>query len=389
MTSTSVTVDSKTRPRKPIFISLRWKLLVGFTLLFSIVFALAFYWFYTFATTQALNRIQADLLDTLNGASKSIDAETLVSLAADPGVPNASGEAWLAVANAEEDETTDAAQLREFAAQSFGEKTVIGFSDDPRYQKLMNELQVIHDIEPRAWPYIFIKAEGEQRLTYIADAWARYDPSKAAPFMFTRSSKRSYNGLNKLTQRLDDNNNFTPYTDDFGNWISAYQPILDANGNSVGAVGVDFEADYVYEVQGAIRDRVFTAFVVTYVGLFILVFWVSRTLTRPISNLTVAAARIGEGDYTQDLTEVKPGGRISDEIGTLADVFMIMTGKVYQREQTLRKQVEALKIEIDDSKRKAQVSEIADTDFFRELQKKAREMRSRTDDEGDSKKSPG
>jgi HAMP domain-containing protein len=384
MNPTSATEDVKTvktQPREPVFISLRWKLLVGFTLLFSIVFAIAFYWFYTFATEQALNRIQADLLDTLDGATRSINPDLLTSLAADPGKPNEAGEAWLAVANAEEEESPDAVQLREYASQKFGQAAQVGFSEDERYQKLMDQLQVIHDIEPRAWPYIFIKAEGEQRLTYVADLWARYDPSKAAPFMFTRSSKRSYNGLNELTKRLDDNDEFTPYTDDFGSWVSAYQPILDANGNSVGAMGVDFEADYVYQVQGAIRDRVFAAFVITYLGLFILVFWVSRTLTRPISTLTVAAARIGEGDYSQDLTEVKPGGRVSDEIGTLADVFMIMTSKVYQREQTLRKQVEALKIEIDDTKRKAQVSEIADTEFFRDLQKKAREMRQRIDDE--------
>ena len=72
------------------------------------------------------------------------------------------------------------------------------------------------------------------------------------------------------------------------------------------------------------------------------------------------------------------GGLTRDEIVTLADVFAIMAGKVYQREQTLRKQVEALKIEIDEAKRTRQVSEIAETDFFRDLQTKARSMRKRT-----------
>jgi len=381
MTSTPETVDNKNQENKPLFISLRWKLLVFFTLLFSIVFALAFYWFYTFATAQALARIRQDLLDTLGGAAESIDAETLQSLATDPGKPNVAGQAWLDVSNAEENDAPDSAQLREFATQNYGEKTQIGFSDDPRYQKLMNELQLVHDIEPRAWPYIFIRGEEEQQLIYIADLWARYDPSKAVPFMWYHTSKRSYSGLNELTLRLDDNGDFTTYTDEFGNWISAYRPILDQYGNSVGAIGVDFEANYVNEVQAAIRDRVFAAFVITYLGLFILVFWASRTLTRPISTLTDAANRIGEGDYEQDLSDVKSSGRLSDEIGALADVFSIMVGKVYMREQTLRKQVEALKIEIDETKRKAQVSEIADTDFFRELQQKARDMRQRIDDD--------
>jgi hypothetical protein len=60
-----------------------------------------------------------------------------------------------------------------------------------------------------------------------------------------------------------------------------------------------------------------------------------------------------------------------------------MADKVYQREQTLRRQVEALKIEIDETKRQKQVSEIAETDFFRELQAKARKMRSRQKSDND------
>ena len=69
--------------------------------------------------------------------------------------------------------------------------------------------------------------------------------------------------------------------------------------------------------------------------------------------------------------------RLTDEIDLLASNFSIMVDKVYQREQTLRRQVEALKIEIDEAKRTQQVSEIVDTDFFRDLQAKADHMRSR------------
>jgi methyl-accepting chemotaxis protein len=358
--------------RKPVFISLRWKLLVSFTLVFTVVFALAFYWFYTFATTQAMDRIKQDLLDTLQGASQAIDAQALVSISQD-GVPNAAGEAWLGVANAEENETPDAASLREKAMAGFN--TPGDFSDDPRYKQLMDELQAIHNIEPRAWPYIFVAGPDKGTITYIADLWARYNPSKATPFQFTKSSKQSLKGLEALRLRLDSKDKFTPYSDDWGQWVSAYQPILDANGNKVGAIGIDFEAGYVNQVQKGIRDRVWIAFGITYIGIFIVVFLLARTLTRPIQKLTVSAERLGEGDYSQDITKASPKGVTRDEIVTLADVFTIMANKVYQREQTLRKQVEALKIEIDESKKAKQVSEIADSDFFKELQAKARNLR--------------
>ncbi len=364
------------KPQRKYFFSLRWKLLIGFTLLFSIVFAVAFYWFYSFATQQALTRIRADLLDTLQGAAGLIDSQSLSTVVQD-GQPNAAGQAWLAVAIAEENGTADAAALRTLATQEYGKGTPTGFSDDPRYQKLMDQLQEIHNIEPRAWPYLYVKAEGERQITYIADLWARYDPSKAVPFLFTKASKRSYNGVNELTLRLDDKGQFVPYSDEWGQWISAYRPVQNAAGQNVGAIGVDFEAGYVRDVQSAIRDRVAVAFILTYAGLFLLVLLVSGTLTRPIQRLTASAERLGEGDYQQDMTKYNPSGVLRDEIVRLADVFAIMAGKVYQREQTLRKQVEELRIEIDETKKQRQVSEIADTDFFRELQDKAKNMRKR------------
>ncbi len=304
-----------------IYFSLRWKLLIGFTLIFSVVFAIAFYWFYTFASTQALTRIQQDLLDTLNGASQEVSGDVLQGLIKE-GKPNAQGEAWLAVANADENETPNLPALRDVAQANFGKASMIGFSDDPRYQQLMDQLQTIHNIEPRAWPYIFVKTEGERHITYIADLWARYDPSKATPFMFTITSKKSYKGLYELTLRLDSDGNFTPYTDQWGQWVSAYAPIKNTQG--MAAIGIDFSADYVYQVQNAIRSQVVTAFAVAYLGLFVLVFLVSSALTKPIVKLTLATDALGDGDYSQNLSGMKSAGRFSDEIVKLTDVFAVM-----------------------------------------------------------------
>ena len=154
-----------------------------------------------------------------------------------------------------------------------------------------------------------------------------------------------------------------------------------AQGENVGAIGVDFEADYVNEVRQAILDKIMLAFGVTYLILFVLVYLASGALTGPIMNLTRAAERIAEGDYKQDLSDMTKGA-IRDEITSMTEVFMIMVGKVYQREQTLIKQVAELKIEIDDTKRKKQVNEIVDSEFFQELQAKSRAMRQRrTSDE--------
>jgi GAF domain-containing protein len=51
--------------------------------------------------------------------------------------------------------------------------------------------------------------------------------------------------------------------------------------------------------------------------------------------------------------------------------------EAYIREQSLKQEIQQLRIEIDEAKRQKQVSEIVDTDFFQDLQAKARSIRSR------------
>ena len=332
--------EKKPKPKYK-FISLHVKLLIGFTLVFSLVFAAAYLWFYNFATQRAMERIEADLVDTLNGAAMRVDIEEFVALA-NEGVPR-------------ED----------------------GYTDDPRYWNHVRWLATVEQIEPRAKVYTYIKGEKPNEVIFIGSGGAVLDPPFGAQFKeHYISSGPLIAGLSGLF--VDP----TLWTDQWGSWgISGYEPLKNAQGEKVGGIGIDFEADYVIRVQQAIRDRVVVAFAVTYATLFALVFLVSGGLTRPIVTLTRAAARIGEGDYEQDLSHLRKG-RLRDEISTLAEVFEIMVGKVYQREQTLIRRVEELKIEIDEVKRRKQVSEIVETDFFQDLQAKARRMRIRHRTEG-------
>ena len=53
--------------------------------------------------------------------------------------------------------------------------------------------------------------------------------------------------------------------------------------------------------------------------------------------------------------------------------------EVSMREESLRRQIRELNIQIDQSKRDRQVAEIADTDYFQSLQRKARELRERSE----------
>lgn len=335
-------MDGKQSEKQAGFVSLRVKLLIGFTLLFTVVFAGAFYWFSAFAEQVALRRIHEDLRDTLEAAAAGVDGDELIALCQE------------------------------------GEPREDGFTDDPRYWRQLEWLDTVHSIEPRAWPYSYIEGDRPQELIFITDLYAQYDPSSAVPFRYSCYNDPECGDPEPNLQALTNRTVLEkePYTDKWGSWISGYAPIKNSKGEVVAGLGIDFQADYVDQVQSAVRDQVVVAFAVTYATLFVMVFLISGALSRPIITLTRAAERIGEGDYEQDLAHLAKD-RFPDEIDTLAKVFSIMVGKVYQREQTLRRQVEELKIEIDEVKRKKQVSEIVESDFFQDLQAKARRMRSR------------
>lgn len=64
----------------------------------------------------------------------------------------------------------------------------------------------------------------------------------------------------------------------------------------------------------------------------------------------------------------------SDALGQLARLFQRMERAVYAREQRLRQEVQALRIEIDQARRK-QIAEITETEYFRRLRVQAEQLR--------------
>jgi hypothetical protein len=172
-------------------------------------------------------------------------------------------------------------------------------------------------------------------------------------------------------------------TDEYGTWLSGFAPIRNSSGAIVGAVGVDMCADDVVGVQNTIREAqidltnsLIPGFVIGVASILVVTFLVSINITSPIRLLTRSAERIAEGDYTQSFDKVAKG-IFKDEVFTLADVFKMLQEKVRQREESLKQQVAELQIMIDESKRDTHVQEIVESDFFRELQGKAANMRTR------------
>ncbi len=109
-------------------------------------------------------------------------------------------------------------------------------------------------------------------------------------------------------------------------------------------------------------------------------------IIRPVLTVIGVAANIEKENYA--LAPLDPVAIRSDELGQLARVFRRMAQEVYNREQSLIRQVRDLKIEIDEAKRRRQVNEIVDSEFFVDLQSRAREMRRARQKEREQEEQP-
>jgi len=94
-----------------------------------------------------------------------------------------------------------------------------------------------------------------------------------------------------------------------------------------------------------------------------------------VGRVTTAAAAIKANTFQpESLDEV---ARRSDELGQLAQVFQEMARQVYAREQQLQRQVQQLRIEIDQERRAREVADITESEYFQQLLGKADELRNR------------
>jgi hypothetical protein len=94
---------------------------------------------------------------------------------------------------------------------------------------------------------------------------------------------------------------------------------------------------------------------------------------RNMAALTGAARQVSEGNYDVDLSSLY-NTRFQSEISELARAVEA-SGRAHLREQKLQVEVAELKIEIDHLRRDAEVEAIVETDNFKELRRKAAELR--------------
>ena len=94
-----------------------------------------------------------------------------------------------------------------------------------------------------------------------------------------------------------------------------------------------------------------------------------------VAKVTTAAAAVEAAAF--DPAVLRDVVERPDALGQLARVFVRMAGEVAAREAQLKQEIRVLRIEIDETQKARQVSEITETDYFQALRQKARALRQR------------
>jgi HAMP domain len=324
-----VILDPVTAERKRPHLSLRWKLLAAFTAAFTVVFVFIALWVVHYAGATALTRVKAQLIEATEGTARDLPVNAVEELVGLPAGTDITGNRY--------------------------------------YRRIQHDLRAVQTTLPRLRPYLVARADGET-LDYLADPGGGFrapvldsTPQSTIDYMLRAFDGTIYQGRND---------------DDFGQWVSAYSPVIDRDGQAVAIVGMDFPLDYVRSIRTDARKQVFPILIAGYVGLIGMVLLVSTLLVRPIERMTTASKRIADGDYELDLTRITRG-RYPDELSDLADSFQFMAAKVAARERELTQEVHRLQVQIDTTRREESVKEITETEFFTDLQAKAAQMRAR------------
>ena len=332
--------------RRGFRLGIRWKLLISFTTAFTVVFAFIAIWIFQYTTTVAKERLENELNRSALGGAATISAPEFVELNATvPAVPDGTYEYGL------------------------------GYPDSPLYDLIARELFSIRQIVKDAKVYSYYLDPADGKLYFSASGGYYVTPEPVGvQFKVPVSDVVDPATYAYMEQGLTATTEQKEYSDDFGNFISSYTPILDDAGTPVGAIGLDYPQSYVAEVQDGIRRQLFPVLGFSYIALLLLVLVLSTSLARPLRRLTAATGRIANGEYDLDVTGLVRT-RFPDEMFTLAESFAEMAKKVGLRERTLTREVQRLKVEIDHTRREEAVKEITESDFFSDLTAKAAEMR--------------
>ena len=173
-----MTTETKTKN----FLSLRFKIVIGFILIFTPVFVASYYWFYQYTADRVLQNITDDLVNTIEGAVDGMDKESFVTLI-------------------EQEQTNNPEQCLPDVPQYDADPAENGYypEDNPLYIEHVEWLRTVQSVEPETRMYTYIEGPREGEVVGIGSTGFWREPRGGFRFChrYTSTGSRIYDGLSE------------------------------------------------------------------------------------------------------------------------------------------------------------------------------------------------
>jgi signal transduction histidine kinase len=299
-----------TKKRDKPYTSIQRKIWLSFAFIYTPVFLIVYFLYYSYAFQVSLNILTSDLSRTVEGIAASIDAENFKLLYQEESVNNPN-------------------------CPPKEDSLINGYypEDNPRFQAHMAWLQtILYYHHPDAYVYTYVKGPKPGDVIGIGSIGYFRNPKEGFKFCELYNSNGETQIYEGLSQRTDV---WNIYKDSYGSWITSYMPIKDTNGEIVGAVGVDIPADVVVKLRWDLQVVAMLSFSILYLIILVIILRLTATVTKPIQNLALITSQIGESEPQMKFSEIKRQGIHSDEVDVLIESMQSMVERIEKQKLEL------------------------------------------------------
>ena len=190
------------------------------------------------------------------------------------------------------------------------------------WQRLVSSLaQLQSRLGPAGVENVYVLALRNGTLFVVGDPTGDDPPFTVRDTVYVELKRRVLaNGVADYTR--------TPYTDEYGTWISGYAPIRSGRDRVVAILGADLPLG-AFPLASTIVARTLTFSLLPALLLAALASAIfSRRLTRPVRQITAGLHRVQQADFDTGLAITS-----GDEFGDIAEAFNQMTGELAEKAQ--------------------------------------------------------
>jgi PAS domain S-box-containing protein len=279
---------------------LRVRLLLAYTLVFTVVMAVSAAWIYRTFYLQTMRGVTGNLVEVLNGAASGVDAAELQALVSSPVALRADG-----------------------------------YPDDARYWRQAQWLAAVHAVAPRTRPYLYRAGAAPGQIAFILgqgqlapgpaggkflEPWAPApgEPSGGLLQGLITTTIQAGPGPAGSCAYYTQDCVARPYQTAQGLWVSVFTPITNAQGQVVAGLGIDRDARDIEAARQVLIQTIVLIGLAAYAVTIALLYLASVLMARPAQRLAQAVKQFGQGRAPETLVAAGP---FTDEISTLADVI--------------------------------------------------------------------